>query len=144
MNTYTAKQQQLDTLKRQSKVFMTELNQIAQSLSIGSVEYIDKHNQYDKEQVDLISQIEDLRIQYNVVEDKRNELKKSMLEDNDIDIVKIIMQSDHPHNEVEKFYRLGAITNDQWEYVKDYLWKNRQAMKYKLQTSYYQDDQKKI
>lgn len=144
MNTYTAKQQQLDTLKRQSKVFINELQQIAQSLSIGSVEYTDRNLDYDKEQMEIISRIEDLRVHYNEVEDKRQKLKNTMLEDNDIDIVKIIMQSDSPHVEVEKFYKLGAITNDQWEYVKDYLWKNRQAMKYKLQTSYYQDDKKEI
>ena len=144
MNTYTAKQQQFDKLKREEKRFINDINVIGRALQIDTLEYVKSYEKFDDVQKDLVDKIETLRIEYNAYEDKKQAIKRDILEDNNIDIVKFILQSNNPQFEVEEFYKLGVISSDQWEYVKDYLWKNRQSMKYKLQTSYYQDDKSKI
>lgn len=140
MNTYTAKQQQFDKLKREEKRFINDINVIGRALNIDTLEYVKSYEKFDDMQKEIVDKIETLRIDYNALEDNKQSIKREMLEDNEIDIVKFILESNNPQFEVEEFYKLGVISSDQWEYVKDYLWKNRTSMKYKLQTSYYQDD----
>ena len=140
MNTYTAKQQQFDKLKREEKRFINDINVIGRALNIDTLEYVKSYEKYDDMQKEIVDKIETLRIDYNALEDNKQSIKREMLDDNEIDIVKFILESNNPQFEVEEFYKLGVISSDQWEYVKDYLWKNRTSMKYKLQTSYYQDD----
>ena len=140
MNTYTAKQQQFDKLKREEKRFINDINVIGRALNIDTLEYVKSYEKFDDMQKELIDKIESLRLEYNAIEDNKLSIKRDMLDDNEIDIVKFILESNNPQFEVEEFYKLGVISSDQWEYVKDYLWKNRTSMKYKLQTSYYQDD----
>ena len=140
MNTYTAKQQQFDKLKREEKRFINDINVIGRALNIDTIEYVKSYEKYDDMQKEIVDKIETLRIDYNALEDNKQSIKREMLDDNEIDIVKFILESNNPQFEVEEFYKLGVISSDQWEYVKDYLWKNRTSMKYKLQTSYYQND----
>ena len=140
MNTYTAKQQQFDKLKREEKRFINDISVIGRALNIDTLEYVKSYEKFDDMQKEIVDKIETLRIDYNALEDNKQSIKREMLEDNEIDIVKFILESNNPQFEVEEFYKLGVISSDQWEYVKDYLWKNRTSMKYKLQTSYYQDD----
>ena len=140
MNTYTAKQQQFDKLKREEKRFINDINVIGRALNIDTLEYIKSYEKFDDMQKEIVDKIETLRIDYNALEDNKQSIKREMLDDNEIDIVKFILESNNPQFEVEEFYKLGVISSDQWEYVKDYLWKNRTSMKYKLQTSYYQND----
>lgn len=140
MNTYTAKQQQFDKLKREEKRFINDINVIGRALNIDTLEYVKSYEKFDDMQKEIVDKIETLRIDYNALEDNKQSIKREMLEDNEIDIVKFILESNNPQFEVEEFYKLGVISSDQWEYVKDYLWKNRTSMKYKLQTSYYQND----
>ena len=140
MNTYTAKQQQFDKLKREEKRFINDINVIGRALNIDTLEYVKSYEKFDDMQKEIVDKIETLRIDYNALEDNKQSIKREILEDNEIDIVKFILESNNPQFEVEEFYKLGVISSDQWEYVKDYLWKNRTSMKYKLQTSYYQND----
>lgn len=140
MNTYTAKQQQFDKLKREEKRFINDINVIGRALNIDTLEYVKSYEKFDDMQKEIVDKIETLRIDYNALEDNKQSIKREMLDDNEIDIVKFILESNNPQFEVEEFYKLGVISSDQWEYVKDYLWKNRTSMKYKLQTSYYQND----
>ena len=140
MNTYTAKQQQFDKLKREEKRFINDINVIGRALNIDILEYVKSYEKFDDMQKEIVDKIETLRIDYNALEDNKQSIKREMLDDNEIDIVKFILESNNPQFEVEEFYKLGVISSDQWEYVKDYLWKNRTSMKYKLQTSYYQND----
>ena len=140
MNTYTAKQQQYDKLKREEKRFINDINVIGRALNIDTLEYVKSYEKFDDMQKEIVDKIETLRIDYNALEDNKQSIKREMLDDNEIDIVKFILESNNPQFEVEEFYKLGVISSDQWEYVKDYLWKNRTSMKYKLQTSYYQND----
>ena len=144
MNTYTAKQQQLDRLRREQKRFIKEMNSISRFLSIDNIEYVKSYEVYEEEQKSLIDNIERLRLEYNVLEDKKQMLKRNMLDDNNIDIVKFIVEGSNPAFEVEELFKLGVLSVSHYEYVKDYLWKNRASMKYKLQTTYYQDDKETI
>ena len=131
---------QFDKLKREEKRFINDINVIGRALNIDTLEYVKSYEKFDDMQKEIVDKIETLRIDYNALEDNKQSIKREMLEDNEIDIVKFILESNNPQFEVEEFYKLGVISSDQWEYVKDYLWKNRTSMKYKLQTSYYQND----
>ena len=144
MNTYTAKQQQLDRLRREQKRFIQEMNSLSRVFNLDVIDYLNSYEHFEKEQIDIIDKIESFRMEYNALEDSKQNLKNGLLSDNSIDVVKFILQSSNPAFEVEELFKLGVVTVSQYEYVKDYLWKNRAAMKYKLQTTYYQDDKEKI
>ena len=144
MNTYIAKQQQFDRLLREQKRFIQEVNTISKYLSITNTEYVKSYEVYENEQKILIEDIERIRLEYNVLEEKKNTLKQDMLHDNDIDIIKFIIEGANPAFEVEELFQLGVVSISQYEYIKDYLWNNRSTMRYKLQTTHYQDDEKEI
>ena len=144
MSTYIAKQQQFDRLRREQKRFIQEVSTISKYLSITSSEYVKSYEVYENEQKILIEDIERLRLEYNVLEEKKNTLKQDMIHDNDIDIIRFIIEGANPVFEVEELFKLGVVSISQYEYIKDYLWNNRSTMRYKLQTTHYQDDKKEI
>ena len=71
MNTYTAKQQQFDKLKREEKRFINDINVIGRALQIDTLEYVKSYEKFDDVQKDLVEKIETLRIEYNAYEDKK-------------------------------------------------------------------------
>ena len=138
MSIYIQKQKQLETLKRQEKLFESQLIDIKSILNINTSSVNDKYLNLLKEQYDILDTYDSLYKEYVSLDNTKSLLLKSLLEDNSIDIVSFIIESDKPNNMLDILFRLGLVTGSQYEYVKDYLWKKRPSQEYKLQKSYYE------